>query len=137
MTWSIATEDLATNDPRVWGSKVVERIIHANGGVVRIRTTATNRPALISALITALDRENCQRRAAGTALITAAPIDFFVRKGGRARAVTAEAKANVTAYLDAIGKKCIVLLNDYPEQMNKPIGISKKCLDNPRAKGCS
>jgi peptidoglycan/xylan/chitin deacetylase (PgdA/CDA1 family) len=135
--WSIATADLATSDPRVWGVQVVERIVHANGGVVRIRTTATNRPALTSALIAALDRENCQRSKAGTALITAAPIDFFIRDGSRARAVPAAAKASVTAYLDALGKKCVVLLNDYPEQMNKPIGTSKECLDNPLAKGCS
>ena len=135
--WSISTEDLEITDPEIWGRKVVERVVHANGGVVRIRSVATAQPALVSALIAALTRENCKRRAASAPVLVAAPIDFFVRDGAEARMVRAEAKATATAYLEALGTKCIVRVNDYPEQLNKRLKVSKECLDNPLAKGCS
>lgn len=135
VNWSITTADLGTADPELWGSRVIERIAHANGGVVRIHTAATNQPALISALVAALDRENCKRRAARTSMLVAAPIDFFIRDGRKARAVTAEAKASVAAYLEALDKKCVVLLNDSPERMND-IQRFKQCLDNPLGRGC-
>ncbi|CAN5385415.1 hypothetical protein BH11MYX1_BH11MYX1_33420 [soil metagenome] len=137
VTWSIATADLATSDPGAWSTEVVERIARHNGGVVRVRSTTMNQPALIAALVTALGAENCKRWRAGTPMILAAPIDFFVREAGKARAVTDHAKATVAAYRDAVERSCEVQLTDHPEQVRKPFKIPQECLDNPLARGCS
>jgi hypothetical protein len=139
VTSSIATADLETRDPTEWGTKVIDRIARANGGVVRIHTAKT-KPALtsahISALVAALVRENCKRRAAGMPMLVAAPIDFFIRDGDAAREVPAPAKASVTAYLATLEAKCVVILEDAP-QTTKHLRTSKACVDNPLGKGCS
>ena len=144
--WSIDTLDWKAHDPDRLRKKVIAMIIKQNGGVVLMHDVKPITAKVIPQVLDDLEAENCRRLAANDPKlppIVPVSIHYFLRDGKEPRAIPDEVTKRTEAYRTVLPLRCKAREPGSPAGVEpRPptvIGphVSKECLDNPLAKGCS
>jgi peptidoglycan/xylan/chitin deacetylase (PgdA/CDA1 family) len=130
--WSIDTLDWKAHDADKLRKKVLNMILHDNGGVVLMHDVKPITAKIIADVLDDLEAENCKRLDAKQEPIWPVSLHYFLRDDkNSSRPVPPAVTKRTDAYKAAFAKRCAA-------RAKKPvIEDDMGCLANPLAKGCT
>lgn len=104
--WSIDSSDWRKPKDDKMRKAVVDGIFRENGGVVLFHDTKKITARTIHGILDDLEAANCAKLAANEPIIVPVSLHYFLKDGGKARAIPADIEARTQRYRDALPGRC-------------------------------